>query len=438
MIYNKPNCSYTWKEEYCLPFETEWGKIAKFCFLNGLSWSYVKNNRKLRKYVCKESSVNFHAEIPTFISDKVKNETLKICPQCMKYGYHSYLHEIEGFNHCFLHKCALVNILPEQLEASKYGTYEFAEIKTEHLIRNKELVMLIKRYANKQANENLIDVKYIFPSHGIWGRKTCYESTERIFQKLCLLQNEVDIYGCKCIGYIKAEHIDMENERLVKKYLINYTKFRLQYNIGIRLFDNFKQNYLYYQNCYWKNYDEPYQLTENILGWSFMAIMTDVIEKMFDGYEDWKQTVSEVNGHNQVFLTKDRAAKYAVVLAYQAVTATRTSENVICVHSRYWDRNTYAREFGLNVYEELGNYQAIYYQVGGRYERGKTTQYVIFPILKDLFECLAIQAYNLLMKQIIRLDTASIDTLKSDIWKVPQYVILYYSDRTEIYRCVPE
>ena len=34
--------SYTWKIEYTLPFESKWSIMAKFCFLNGFSWDYVK------------------------------------------------------------------------------------------------------------------------------------------------------------------------------------------------------------------------------------------------------------------------------------------------------------------------------------------------------------------------------------------------------------
>ena len=144
------NTTYTWKDEYRLPYESDWSKIAKFSFLNGISWTSVYSNFRLRKKILGEPSDQFFTKMPKFKAKKFypykngyrtidKFDVYQMCPVCMKYGYHSKLHEIEGVERCFLHKCKLSEINREQYYASQYGTYEFCDIKIENIVRNQSL-----------------------------------------------------------------------------------------------------------------------------------------------------------------------------------------------------------------------------------------------------------------------------------------------------------
>lgn len=98
-------------------------------------------------------------------------------------------------------------------------------------------------------------------------------------------------------------------------------------------------------------------LSSNVLGWCFIKIMWDVIEKMFDGYDDWNLTVSVVNNYIQNDMKINEIEKYAVVLAYQAITAATSAKNVICFDSRYWHNKTHICNFGIKIYEELSYYR---------------------------------------------------------------------------------
>lgn len=437
MMYKELKNSYTWKDEYCLPFETEWARIAKFCFLNGVSWSYVKKNIILRNHICVENERYIHYDLPQFMSANKTSEEFKICPQCMKYGYQSYLHEIKGMDYCFLHKCTLINILPDEVRASEDGTYKFIDISVENIVRNKELQVMIQNFVFKRKNEGILDAKYFFPRHGKMGTKVCYESTERIFQKFYLLQEDVDIYGCKCIQYISKDDIDAENERLAQEILKNYAKYDVTY--GFSLFTkNFEETFLYMQESFMeKDSRVLHQLKEDILGWCVMKIMWDIIEKLFDGYDDWNNTVWSLNGYPRNSMTKDKIDKYAVILAFQAITSATAAKNAICNQSGYWYRNACICRFGLNVGEELRNYREPF-QLYGHFKEQKASQYTVFPIIEDLFNDLTRQAYEMLKNEFIELDSEQINNLDSNIWNIPQYVVLYYLDRTEIYRCEPD
>lgn len=427
---------YTWKEAYCLPYETEWSRIAKFCFLNGVSWSYVNQNAILRNYICTERGKNILHNIPDFISENNSKKVFKICPKCMEYGYQSHFHQIAGLGFCFLHKCSLISVSPEQVEASKNGTYEFMEIRVENIVRNKKLLTMLKNFITRRQEEGLLDATFIFPRYEKSGVRIGYESTKRLFQKVFLVQDNIEINGCRSIQYTSVDNIDTENEKLAKEILKSYTRYDLQCNTLNSQNKSFEEAFAYIQKLFIMK-RISYQLTEDVLGWCVMKLTWDVIEKIFDGYDDWDKTVWAVNGYSQMGMAEDKIYKYAVILAYQAITGATAAKNAVCSNCRYWYRDTYKRGFGINVYEELGCYHEPF-RAHDKYENRKATQYTVYPIVQDLFVDLVNQAYIMLKSGVIELNSECIDKLTPDIWRVPQYVVLYYWNRTEIYRCEPD
>ena len=432
----KSNDTYTWKEEYGLPLETKWSRIAKFCFLNGLSWSYVENNKKLKNLIYHDYNVDFYYQIPDYMLNKSKNFSLKICPKCMKHGYHSFLHQIEGMKFCFLHKTSLIPISQEKVNASRDGTYNFLQIKTENLIQNRELLMLIRSFISDRESEGILLANIIFPRYAKWGIKECYKSTQHLFQKRFLNQNHITDNRVKCIKSICFENIDVENKKLANDFLNSYSKWLLQN-------DFYSSNYKFEEMLQHikkrhipSNSTVPYQLSEEVLGWCVMKIMLDIIEEIFDNYDDWEKTVLDVNRFSNNNLRSSKIIKYSVILAFEAITATTSFRNAVCINSDYWNHNANKCSFGLDVHYELGHYLEPYRLYGSRSQM-KASQYTVFPIVKDLFEEISKQAYNMLKNGIIKLDPEQINKLTSDIWKVPQYEILYYNNRTEIYRCDP-
>ena len=435
---NKLNFLYTWKDEYALPFETQWSRIAKFCFLNGLPWSYVKKNTSLKNIICADSMTNMrYINLPSFMINDDMDDTFKICPQCMKYGYQSYLHLVDDMDYCFLHKCLLVNLRPEDLYESKDGTYKFFKIKTENIIRNYALRDSLQAFIDKREADGILDISYIFPKY-IADAKVCYKSTKQIFQKFYLVQDQVELCGCKCIKSIPLTDIDMENMELAREFLKSYTVHSLQNGALVPFGTSFEEEYEYFQKIYMKqNSDIPYRLFGENLGWSVTKIMLDTIDNLFTGYKDWEENILSVNGYPPNSMKKDNIDKYAAILAYQAITSTVVAKNAFCTNSNYWFRDSYPCKFGLNVYEELGHYKDPY-NFFITYKKRSASQYIVFPIIKNLFETLAMQAYEMLAYEKIKLDHEYINHLSTDIWSVPQYVILYYKEKIEIYVCEPD
>lgn len=428
MMYDDLEHSYTWKDEYCIPYETEWARIAKFSFLNGMSWFNVKKNSYLKKQICFDSSPPFYHRIPNNKFDK-----FKICPECMKYGYQSYLHLINEFDFCFLHKCALIEISAEQVEASKYGTYEFIKIRTEDIVQNRHLTRQLNTYIKRREEEKILDINYFcfLPNN-----RTCYKSTNTIYLKYYFLQDDLECINAKCIYSVNYENIDEENRTLAKNIILRHAANEWLYDdiYWKNRFNKFEDVYMYCKNMFLSNDDTTLKFPSDVLGWCFMKIISDIIEKIFDGYEDWNDTVNLLNGsYRYASMSKENIHKYALIMAFQTITAVASAGNAFKIDSNYWARNSYTRNFGLDVLWELGNYRGSYL-VNTKLDK-KATQYIVYPILKDLFMILAKQAYDLFDKEIVTLEPEKIDRLSIDIWHVPQYVVLFYENKTVIYRC---
>lgn len=67
----------------------------------------------------------------------------------------------------------------------------------------------------------------------------------------------------------------------------------------------------------------------------------------------------------------------------------------------------------------------------------RATQYIIYPIINDLFQTIMSQIKILLQQGVINTKYDSILKL-NNVWNVPQYAVFYYKDRVEVYRCEPE
>ncbi|MBP3198753.1 MAG: hypothetical protein J6N21_17365, partial [Butyrivibrio sp.] len=93
---------YLWDDSWVLPFESQASINHKYAYLNGL------DNIKYKPSTADQlqwESAHAHCVIPAFAS------TLRICPKCMRVGYHSTLHQFTGFDHCFIHpECSIINV----------------------------------------------------------------------------------------------------------------------------------------------------------------------------------------------------------------------------------------------------------------------------------------------------------------------------------------
>lgn len=431
--------SYTWKEEYNLPLESKWSRIAKFCFLNGFSWSYVFLNKKIKNYIFHNLDNDILHGLPKYMLENNISD-YKICPKCMEYGYHSYLHQLNGIDYCFLHKTQLIKMPTNQIYESKDGTYKFMSIHTEMIVKNKAEKQLIAKFISEWKVTGIICSRIICSKYDENFTYEFYKSTLHLFQKQYLNQNHLKIKNIKCIKSYFFEDIDVENIRLANEFLNSYVEFKLIN--GTTYFPkniiNTQERYEYIKRIFmYPSSHIAGKLSNDTLGWCMTKVMLDTINKLFVDYEDWEETFISVNRkHSNIKnLNSKDLVKYAVVLAFEAITTSNSYENAFCFDSSRWDHNSYYNcSFQLDIRYELNSYVNPF--VGKKQYYNKATQYIIFPIIKDLFSDLCKQAYNMLYLE--KIDLKLIDSLKPTIWKAPQYEIFYYKDKVSIYRCDPE
>lgn len=445
--------SYTWKEEYSLPFESNWSRIAKFSFLNGMSWGCAANNSILRKYMYATQLKPFYSYIPPFYLEKnieyneqnmlcEKYGVSKMCPACMKYAYHSVLHEIEGLNYCVFHRCNLVQIDCEKFYESRYGTYEFydVKIKTENIIKCDRLLSEIQKFIYKQENIKFISSNFISINSNSRNKiDKCYESTERLYQNLLLFQNEIDLYGCKRIDSIAVRDIQHLNEELIEhiidQHIKNYEE-KNQYNNPeessrdeIKTF--FKTNFIQ------KGKNGENILKNELFGWCFIGVASEAIRGYFDSIKDWNIYFENMYNDTKIYL-KDiqEVRKVAVILAYQVITGVASPEKIHQNQSKYWKKECKLSSFSLPVYEKLGNFEQTWAFYKGSYTQAG--QYILYPIIKNLFLNLFFQAMDIIKENGYIVDKNFLCSIKPDTWIIPQYVVIYYNDKVDIYACEAE
>ncbi len=121
------NPDYTWKSSWSLPYESICGRMEKLRVINSLQPTqfervvkinnsnrriifskelliYRKGTVKIMRY--NDSLFNVNSSLfDDFASfDGIFDDRLRYCPECMKRGYHSFMHQLVFLDHCFIHK----------------------------------------------------------------------------------------------------------------------------------------------------------------------------------------------------------------------------------------------------------------------------------------------------------------------------------------------
>lgn len=430
--------SYTWKKEFCLPYESKWGRIAKFCYLNAYTYSVVNTKKGLKKELCKDIELPWYYGNRHFLLNEANQRELKICPLCMEYGYHSYLHQIEGETRCFLHHSELKIIPKISVVASKSGTYDIFRINPEKIVNNEDLKSMIMQYNLRLLKKKLVYATFQFPQ-GAFNKITCYNSMRQLFRSVCLTFDEHEPRGYECIQSILYDDVEKENMHIfydiVKTYTKQYVPSRTE--LTFSLFDDKTINsigdiankYLNHQSA------AKYCLNTDELAGCVQIIVSDIVEKRFDNIDEWYKISDElrnIDTSNKIQLSN--LFKYAIVIAVQAIIGYDDANNVWHVESRYWKRYAEPVSYALNILDEF--YEILRYKRIPGYNYGPfASQYIIYPILQDLLNHLIDRSYNLLLNGTIRISANMKSAYDSDIWDAPQYAVLYYNDHVEIYKC---
>jgi hypothetical protein len=109
----------TWRKSWIFPYESILSITERFKFYNQLSVVTKKSMGPLWKEILDESIetkiANEDLSIPTLGNRKANNfsySKVRICPICIRYGYHSYLHQFTLLSKCPFHSIKLISNCP--------------------------------------------------------------------------------------------------------------------------------------------------------------------------------------------------------------------------------------------------------------------------------------------------------------------------------------
>lgn len=146
---------YVWNSKWIFPYESLWGVTEKFLYLNRLdklnntyfsvkvkastidycsdyqNYIYYDNLKydPLSLSLCFGINPKIHyAPLKVFSSSNLEDymdKKIKICPECIRMGYHSFFHQLIFENTCFLHAEELIHTeIPYCMKYSPHAAHE--------------------------------------------------------------------------------------------------------------------------------------------------------------------------------------------------------------------------------------------------------------------------------------------------------------------------
>lgn len=224
------NSGYVWKKEWVYPYESLWGIVEKFKFLNamnsirckGFTTKHVQSysvfedkqfyiffyqvdyqNEMLAKFL--DISIETHFDALKKFSWNTLNDymerKIKICPICISKGYHSYIHQLFWEDTCFLH--------PGQKLIETSINYLFEYSSSQWFKKNN----VINTYIESSADilQHLVEQDYVLTPLSKWGcnvvhlgiiyEKELVKKSSLINLKKCL---KSILYGYKIVkGFVR-------------------------------------------------------------------------------------------------------------------------------------------------------------------------------------------------------------------------------------------
>lgn len=272
--------NYTWNDNLILPYESYFSIRANFCLLNAKSWYWF--NVRGKKNINEELLIRVKSRSDLGLVNnnklKVNDSRIKICSKCIKQGYHSYLHNSEVFEQCFIHpneKLILINDKDMCKDGS--GIVKNLTIKIENMLNFRiRIVDFLKKIDLKTKTNNLFCISntksynstlecistYYFG--GFSNRTSHYKIIKRI--------NENDIFEDNIRIYkeiITALNNDIENREGHEYYKL------LDYNMKDIIKREDKNHYLQFNG-----YSSMYYI---------QAFISNIIWSTFNTWEEYNR-----------------------------------------------------------------------------------------------------------------------------------------------------
>lgn len=411
--------SYTWNPRCCLPYESEIARISKFCYLNAISWEIARLNSDVRTMIRQRANETLEIRIPKSLA--IPNTRTRICPCCIRFGYHSRFHQIKGVNRCFLHGTILENgIIDYEHNEELHGTTSdsFGGI-VERLINNDTLLQEIREFEKNMQKKQPYIFDLICPDYFEWFNPIWHKSSTDLYRRVMFGQ-QTSTGLCRLVYSISNHLIDETNnviaQNLISAYTINGSDRPLHVTNPTK----------FYTRCD----NVPSELTGSTTGWCLNHIITRTTLESFNG---------QLFLYNRYLWNAVLSKKSILSYRQKAVTITNMlitrhySEEI--VGHKYWSR------VGEKPYPSYLNCDGLFNSSPERYSRRyypHALQFILYPLLEDLYNSVCEKVMQLLIQNLLPETTKQLEDVAHLIGKLPQYAIVIYPNRTELFACEPE
>lgn len=304
--------TYTWKNEYILPYESYFSIRSKFCYLNGKSWYWFDTYGRRVVNIEKNNYLDSNLSNIKIKQFNIKDDKIKICPICMRYGYHSYFHNSSLVYNCFIHSSKkLIELSKDDIQQSNTGIYAFSDVTVENIVNAYNILNpLISRFTKHQ---NKIDLLHIICR--TYNQTKPHDSSTIIIQEYYFGNKKINNNSnYKILKKISSKEIFTKNEEIYNRIISSISKDVLQREI------------LLYNDDVDKNirdriqlYDEKYsfKVDGNLSIYFLQAFISDKIWSIFKTRDEYNRIYmmlkdSRLNTNN---ITNNEILKISVYLA---------------------------------------------------------------------------------------------------------------------------
>ena len=414
--------SYTWSSSFVLPYESKWSIEEKFCYLNALH-SIGSGKNKI--------NIPVPEDYKTYSTKKgapFYEHCEKICPICIRSGYHSVIHNLEYLDYCFIHSGTRLESCHHHTQAREFEKgepllYEFLpHVRTIDLITNQKLRLKIEAYKTLVQNMfpdylHIVDFKND-KKYGNYG--VLYENTKFSLAERCFMPNNPWFKGNdRIILQIDSSEIASMSRKSLWK-AAKYCRKRNPDMIPSKIFSYAKNiKYIKQNDCEFR------------LGIIFKNYFEDKILELFDTkkeYIGWSYHIS--NCKNLKLNSMKQYLQVSMYLIYRSISCSNLfSDDAIS----QWENINYT---WLDNYMQVEFFDINYLE----------NDVVEYPNKLDLLcfqDIIMRDALNYAIQELCHIARQKLINLENGIMnsyypvKFPQYIIKRTADKWTIIACDP-
>lgn len=424
--------SFTWSDNYILPYESLWSIKAKFCFLNAESWYWFERQKNLIDYNSNESKKISYASLDDTADNDLhidETMTIRICPICMEYGYHSNIHQSLLLKHCFLHTdTELVTVSNEDLKSSRSGTYEFIDIRTENLIKNEFLKAKINSYLRER-----VEICRMWAFCRNHNEENIYESTKEIVERFYFQMSIPEMYNCKKLLEIEVKDVPTINGMIYNDIVNN-----LAYDNFVRYACHSVEEYTKYVRLNMELPDDTYTFRFNGSSSAYYmeSLASKKIEENFYNRQEFIHLATVMDDSNS-FQNERGEYDISKIAAYMTLCCMIDCRDA-CDYYRLngkWRNFNNPCNYATTLTSDLSGYRFGEYAYDSCLENGSL--FITKAILDDFFEYVRNDLMNQMSDGVLDYKGRISEISNSNI-NEPEYVVIRYPDSWSIFGCYPE